>query len=213
MEQKCFPLYNFLNSFIKSISMAKLEIWLLSSTLWFLWMFRYIHSSNCSALNIFKNMCKEQHPNIYPILIWCILLSLLFVSKYWRFQFAPFGQLKASCVCIPLFSEPKAHSYILGNFHIDIYFSNIIVICFFVDFNFGLLTLFLQYFGQNTPWNKIIDIFHNCINWVWSKCSYFWMYLRRTPSNKKRQSVNSFLRHTTIFKNYLMKINACFKLL
>ena len=60
-----FPLYNFRISIIKLKSMAKLEFLTLRSTFWFSWIFTCIHSANWSALNILKNMCKEQHPNIH----------------------------------------------------------------------------------------------------------------------------------------------------
>ena len=56
-----FPLYNFRISFIKLKVMAK-------SNFLFLWMFTCIHSYNWSALNIFKNMCKEKHPSIDSIM-------------------------------------------------------------------------------------------------------------------------------------------------
>ena len=60
-----FPLYYFRFSIIKLKLMAKLEFLTSRSTFWFLWMLTCIHSTNWSALNIFKNMCKEQHPNTH----------------------------------------------------------------------------------------------------------------------------------------------------
>ena len=60
-----FPLYNFQIYFIKLKLMAKLGFLHLRSNFLFLWMFTYMQSSNWSAVNIFKNMCKEQHPTVH----------------------------------------------------------------------------------------------------------------------------------------------------
>ena len=82
-----FPLYNFRISFIKLKLMAKLEFLLLRSNFWFLWMFTCIHSYNWSELNIFKNMCKVEHPNAQVIIVLCKRMVFFPQNYKWNCAF------------------------------------------------------------------------------------------------------------------------------
>jgi hypothetical protein len=59
-----FPFYNFQISFIKSKSMAKLEVQLLRFTFWVLWMFTYIVHPQLQLFNLKICQIHEQNPSL-----------------------------------------------------------------------------------------------------------------------------------------------------